>query len=104
MPSTRDYKITVAKRLKHDPAFARATFSEALALLILGEPDVVRLTLADLIENTTGFKKIATKVGCKKTVLRELLSPTGAPSMDMLSSIFNAIRMELEIEVEIKCL
>lgn len=46
---TRDSTRTVAERVEHDPAFAKALLDEAANLFLSGEPDAARLILRDLV-------------------------------------------------------
>ena len=55
MALTRDFKQTVAERVKRDPALARALLGEAATLFLNGEPHTVRLILRDLANATIGF-------------------------------------------------
>ncbi len=52
MALTRDFRQTVAERLKRDPAFARALLDEAATLFLNGEPDVAPLVLRDLVDRS----------------------------------------------------
>jgi hypothetical protein len=54
MALTRDFKQTVAERVKRDPALARAWLGEA-ALFLNGEPHTARLILRELANATIGF-------------------------------------------------
>ena len=45
MALTRNFQKTIAARIEHDPAFAHALLSEALALFLSGESDAAQLIL-----------------------------------------------------------
>ncbi len=57
MTLTRDFKQTVAERVRRDPAFANALLDEAATLFLNGEPHTARLTLRDLVSATVGPKR-----------------------------------------------
>ncbi len=61
MTLTRDFKQTVAERVRRDPAFANALLDEAATLFLNGEPHTARLTLRDLVSATVGPKGLAGK-------------------------------------------
>lgn len=58
MALTRDFKETVAARLRRDPAFAKALLDEAATLLLNGEPDTARLVLRELVNATIGLEVV----------------------------------------------
>jgi hypothetical protein len=49
MAVTRDYKETVIARIKRDPKFARALYTEALTALLEGEVEEGLSMLRDLV-------------------------------------------------------
>ena len=104
MALTRDFKRTVAERLKRDPAFARALLDEAATLFLNGEPDVARLVLRDLVNATIGFQALAAETGKPTKSLHRMLSRQGNPSMDNLAMIFDAIRKTLHVEIEARAI
>jgi DNA-binding phage protein len=100
MALTRDFKKTVAERLKRDPAFARALLDEAATLFLNGDPDTARLVLRDLVNATIGFEALATETAKPAKSLHRMLSKQGNPSMDNLATIFDVIRKTLGVEIE----
>ncbi len=99
MDLTRDSRKTVAERVKHDPAFAKALLDEALTLFLNGEPDTARLVLRDLVSVTVGFERLAVATGKPSKSLHRMLSPKGNPSMDNLAIIIGAIRKKLGVKL-----
>ena len=57
MTLTRDFKETVQARVRREPAFARALFTEGIQLLIEGDVAAGRLVLRDYINATVGFRE-----------------------------------------------
>lgn len=54
MELTRDFKQTIADRVRRDPAFAKALLDEAATLFRNREPQMARLVLRDLVDATVG--------------------------------------------------
>lgn len=102
MALTRDFKQTVIERVKRDPAFAQALLDEAATLFLNGEPEPARLILRDLVNATLGFEQLATLTSKPSKSLHRMLSPNGNPSMDNLAAIIDAIRVRLNVHVEVQ--
>ncbi len=102
MALTRDFKQTVTERVKRDPAFAHALLDQAATLFLNGEPEPARLILRDLVNATLGFEQLATLTSKPSKSLHRMLSPNGNPSMDNLAAIIDAIRIRLNVHVEVQ--
>jgi DNA-binding phage protein len=100
MTLTRDFKLTVAQRVRRDPDFAKALLDEAATLFLNGEPETARLILRDLVNATVGFEGLAAQTAKPAKSLHRMLSASGNPSMDNLAAIFRAIRKKLEVVLE----
>ena len=59
MPLTRSFNATVRERVKRDPAFRAALFSEAVQTLLAGDLDTAKAVLRAYINATIGFEKLA---------------------------------------------
>ena len=59
MALTRDYKETVATRIKRDRKFARALYAEAVSALLDGETAEGLSMLRDLVHAEITFKELA---------------------------------------------
>ena len=102
MALTRDFKHTVTERVRRDPAFAQALLDEAATLFLNGEPETARLILRDLVNATLGFEQLAILTSKPSKSLHRMLSPNGNPSMDNLAAIIDAIRVHLNVHVEVQ--
>jgi DNA-binding phage protein len=100
MTLTRDFKLTVAQRVRRDPDFAKALLDEAATLFLNGEPETARLILRDLVNATVGFEGLAAQTAKPAKSLHRMLSASGNPSMDNLAAIFRAIRKKLGVVLE----
>ena len=95
MALTRDFKQSIVERVERDPTFAKALMDEAVALFLSGEADTARIILRDLVNATIGFEQHATVTEKPSKSLLRMLSPKGNPTMDNLSAIFSAVRVQL---------
>src|SRR5204863_10191585 len=102
MALTRDFKKTVAARVRRDPKFAKALLDEAATLFLNGEPDAARLILRDLVNATVGFEKLAEMTDKPSKSLHRMLSQNGNPSMDNLAAIFDALRRKLKVGIKVR--
>ncbi|MCY1293641.1 hypothetical protein D9M69_497280 [compost metagenome] len=102
MALTRDFKQTVVERVQRDPEFAKALLDEAASLFLNGEPGAARLILRDLVNATVGFEGLAAETAKPSKSLHRMLSPSGNPSMDNLAAIFDAIRRNLGVAIEVQ--
>ena len=97
MTLTRDFKDTVVRRVQNDPDFALALYDEAASLSFQGEAEAARIILRDLVNATVGFSRIAQLVNIQDKSVQRMLSKEGNPTMKHLSTIFGALRQELNI-------
>jgi len=101
MTLTREFRQTVADRVRRDPAFAKALLDEATTLFLNGEPHTARLILRDLVNATIGFEALAAKTAKPVKSLHRMLSRRGNPSMDNLATILNVVRKKLRVALRV---
>jgi DNA-binding phage protein len=99
MALTRNAKLTVVERVRHDPDFARALLDEAATLFLNGEPHTARLVLRDLVDAVIGFDTLAAETGKARRSLQRMLSTEGNPSMDDLAAILGVVRSKLGVDL-----
>mgnify|MGYP006953747220 FL=1 len=99
MALTRDFKETVAARVRNDPAFAQALLDEAITLFVNGEPESAKLILRDLVNATVGFEALADEIHKPAKSLHRMLSKSGNPTMSNISAVFAAVKRALNVEV-----
>lgn len=101
MTITRDVTETVNERIKQDTEFAKALLDEAASLLLNGEPETARLILRDLINATIGFEELAQQTYLPSKSLHRMLSAKGNPTMNNLTAIFDVLRQEFQVSLEV---
>ncbi len=99
MAVSREFRETVADRVRDDPAYVQALLDEAVQLFVDGEPDTAKLVLRDLVNVTVGFEALAADVRKPAKSLHRMLSASGNPTMGNLSAIFAALQRSLRLEV-----
>ena len=100
MVLTRDFKETIAERVRQDPDFAKALLEEAAKLFLNGEPHTARLVLRDLVNATVGFEALAEATAKPAKSLHRMLSKNGNPTMDNLAAILHVVSRKLGVEIE----
>ena len=99
MALTHDYSETIAARIRHDPAFARALLAETAALFLDDEPDTARLVLRELVNATVGIETLAADTAKPAKSLHRMLAKGGNPTMDNLAAILGVVRERLGAEL-----
>lgn len=102
MPLTRDFKQTVVERVQREPAFARTLLDEAASQFLNGDPATARVILRDLVNATVGFEGLASATARPSKSLHRMLSASGNPGMDNLSAIFDVLRRNLKVDIEVR--
>jgi DNA-binding phage protein len=102
MPLTRDFKQTIAERVQREPAFARALLGEAASQFLNGDPAAARVILRDLVNATVGFEGLASATERPSKSLHRMLSASGNPGMDNLSAIFDVLRRNLKMNINVR--
>ena len=102
MALSRDFKQTVVERVQREPAFARALLDEAASLFLNGDPATARVILRDLVNATVGFEGLALATERPSKSLHRMLSASGNPSMDNLAAIFDVLRRNLKVDIEVR--
>ena len=96
---TRDFKETMAARVRNDPTFAQALLDEALTLFVNGEPESAKLILRDLVNATVGFEALAEAIHKPAKSVHRMLSKSGNSTISNISAVFAAIKCALKVEV-----
>ena len=102
MALTREYKHTVLARIKRDPKFARAMYTEAVNALLEGETDEGLSMLRDLVHAAITFKGLARQTGFGEKALHRMLSRRGNPTTRNLFAVTKMIRKGLGIKPRMK--
>jgi DNA-binding phage protein len=102
MVLTRDFKETINARVQRDSKFAIALLDEAISLFLNGEPETARLILRDIVNATIGFEQLAIETSKPSKSLHRMLSAKGNPTMDNLTAIFNVLRKNMNVNINVQ--
>lgn len=102
MRLTTNFKQTVADRVRREPALARALQDEAGSLFLNGEPATARVILCVLVNATVDFEGLASAARRPRKSLHRMLSATGNSSMNNLTTIFDVLRRNLQVDIEVR--
>src|SRR5882672_10525526 len=102
MALTREYKQTVVARIKRDPKFARALYTEALTALLEGEVEEGLSMLRDLVHAQITFKQLSRQTGLGEKTLHRMLNRNGNPTARNLGVIVKRIAEDLGIKPRVE--
>ena len=96
-PQSANYLTT-----RRDARYAKGLLDQSVGLFLGGESEAARLVLRDLVSATVGFDMLAALTNMSAKSLRAMLTCSGRPGMDGLSSIFSALRDWLQVTLEVQ--
>ena len=102
MALTREYKKTVMERIKRDPRFARALYTEAVNAILDGETGEGLSMLRDLVHAEITFSGLAKQTGFNEKSLHRMLSHRGNPTARTLAVIIRAMSQDLKVMPKVK--
>lgn len=101
MSLTVYFKDTVMKRLRRDPAFARALLCQGIETLLSNEPEVSKDLLRDYINGTIGFDGLSKQVDIPVKSLMRMLGPGGNPQANNLFAIVAALQKHAGVQIRV---
>jgi DNA-binding phage protein len=104
MALTRDFKETIVARVRRDPRFREALFTEAMNAYLSGDTAVGKAILRDLVNATIGFEGLGAEIQIPSKSLHRMLAPRGNPSTDNFFSIISALQRKTRVRLRIRSL
>lgn len=101
MALTREYRETVAQRIKKDPQFTAALYAQAIEALVEGDKDTTLSILRDLVHAHISFPRLAEQTGMDEKSLHRMLGPNGNPTMENLVHLIHVIEQNLNLGVDV---
>lgn len=86
----------VIEKMRDDPEPALLKLDEIMLNLKIGEHDVAKLLLRDLVHATLGFEALAHQIDKPSKSLHRMLSARGNPTTSNLSAILACVSQYLE--------
>jgi len=101
MALTRDFKETVALRVRRDPRFREALLTEAINAYLGGDTATGKAILRDLVNATLGFEELAAELKKPSKSLHRMLAPRGNPSSENFFSILSALQKKTRVKLRV---
>jgi len=101
MALTRDFKQTVAARVRRDPKFRQALFTEAINAYLAGDTITGKSVLRDLVNATVGFEELAVEIKKPSKSLHRMLAPHGNPNTENFFDIVKALQKKTRVKLRV---
>ena len=102
MALTRDFKETILKRARREPAFRRALLQEGIECFIMGDVQTGKELVRDYINSSISFEKLATATKKSPKSLMRMFSPKGNPRADNLFGVIAALQQKEGITFHVR--
>jgi DNA-binding phage protein len=101
MALTREFKETVAARVRRDGKYREALFSEAINAYLAGDTGTGKALLRDLINATVGFEGLAAEIRKPSKSLHRMLAPRGNPNTENFFDIVNTLQKKTRVKLRV---
>src|ERR1700752_5111686 len=101
MGLTREFKETVAARVRRDGKYREALFSEAINAYLAGDTETGKAILRDLVNATIGFEGLAAETGKPSKSLHRMLAPHGNPNTGNFFGIVSALQKKARVKLRV---
>lgn len=101
MALTRDFKATVAARVRNEPRFAQALLQEALDAMLQGDVQVGKALIRDFINATIGFERLGQEIATPPKSLMRMFSATGNPQARNLFAVVQALQAQAGVRFRV---
>src|SRR5688572_20640383 len=101
MALTREFKETVAARVRRDGKYREALFSEAINAYLAGDTATGKALLRDLVNATVGFEGLAAEIRKPSKSLHRMLAPHGNPSAENFFGIVKALQKKTRVRLRV---
>ena len=101
MALTREFKETVAARVRRDGKYREALFSEAINAYLAGDTGTGKALLRDLVNATIGFEGLAAEIRKPSKSLHRMLAPRGNPNTENFFEIINTLQKRNRVKLRV---
>jgi DNA-binding phage protein len=101
MALTREFKETVAARVRRDGKYREALFSEAINAYLAGDTGTGKAILRDLVNATVGFEGLAAEIRKPSKSLHRMLAPRGNPNTENFFDIVSALQKKARVKLRV---
>lgn len=102
MALTKDFKDTIQRRARRDPAFRKALLQEGVECLLAGDIDTGKAVLRDYINATIGFEALSKVFDKSSKSLMRMFGPNGNPQASNLFAVIGYLQEQEGIHLEVK--
>ncbi len=102
MALTRNFRETVQKRVRSNPAFRKAILREAVESLLAGDLALGKEWLRDYINATVGFPELSACTGLHVKTLHQMFGPKGNPTASNLFQIVAYLQRQEGIRLQVR--
>ncbi len=102
MALTREFRETVAARVRRDRRFREALFAEALRACLEGDLATGKSMLRDLVNSTVGFEELARATGKPSKSLHRMLGARGNPRSDTFFEIVRVLQRKTRVRLAVR--
>ena len=96
-----NFRNTVAARVRRDPRFREALFTEAINAYLGGDTTGGKAILRDLVNATVGFEELAAEISKPSKSLHRMLAPRGNPSTENFFGIVSALQKKARVKLRV---
>ena len=101
MALTREFKETVAARVRRDGRYREALFSEAINAYLAGDTGTGKALLRDLVNATVGFEVLAAQIRKPSKSLHRMLAPRGNPNTENFFEIITTLQKKTRVKLRV---
>jgi DNA-binding phage protein len=101
MALTREFKETIAARVRRDGKYREALFSEAINAYLAGDTGTGKALLRDLVNATVGFEGLAAQIRKPSKSLHRMLAPRGNPNTENFFEIINTLQKKTRVKLRV---
>ena len=102
MALTRDFKTTVAARVRRDAKFRRALLIEAVEAFLAEDLATGKALLRDYINATLTFEGLAKILDKDSKSLHRMLGPKGNPTAENIFAVIKALQDAEAVRLQVK--
>lgn len=102
MALTREFRETIAERMRKDPVFRRGALSDSVNELLLGEVEAGKAMLRDYINATIGFAVLSVATDIPDKSLQRMFGPRGNPTANNLFRVIEALQRHEKVSLEVR--
>jgi DNA-binding phage protein len=101
MALTRDFKETIAARVRRDTKYREALFTEAINAYLAGDTATGKAMLRDLVNATIGFEGLAAEIRKPSKSLHRMLAPRGNPNTENFFGIVSTLQKKTRVKLRV---